>query len=148
MDPSFIQILSFTVDPKRDSATVLKAYGDKFGVNPDLWWMLTGPKEKIYDFALKELKMGIADGEGADSNFIHTQKIVLLDKEHVVRGYYDGLDSAAISKLANDIVFIMLEKDRNSKSELSGLKPLLPFFIIVLLGITVAVIYFSRTIKV
>jgi protein SCO1 len=144
IDTPFVQFLSFTVDPKRDSATVLKAYADKYGVNPDLWMMLTGPKQDIYDFALKELKMGIADGEGADSNFIHTQKMVLLDKQHIVRGYYDGLDSASMSKLARDIVYIMLEKDKNSKSELSALKPLLPLFIIVLLGITIAVIYFSR----
>src|SRR5579871_1471823 len=95
-------------------------------------------------FALNELKMGIADGEGVDSNFIHTQKMVLLDKEHVVRGYYDGLDSTSLSKLANDIVFIMLEKDKNSQSALAELKPLLPMFIIVLLGTVAGVYFFSR----
>jgi protein SCO1 len=143
-DSSFVQFLSFSVDPQRDSASVLKAYGDKYGVNPDLWWMLTGPKKTIYDFALNELKMGLSDGEGVDSNFIHTQKLVLLDKQRVVRGYYDGLDSASMSKLASDIVFIMLEKDKNSPSELAELKPLLPMFAIVLLLTAVGVYYFSR----
>jgi protein SCO1/2 len=143
-DTSFVQFLSFTVDPKRDSAAVLKKYADKFNVDPDVWWLLTGPKKDIYDFALNELKMGIADGDGADTNFIHTQKMVLLDKQHVVRGYYDGLDSSSLSKLANDIVFIMLEKDKNSKSELNELKPLLPMFVIVILGTAIAVYFFSR----
>jgi len=143
-DTSFVHFLSFTVDPKRDSAETLKKYADRFGVDPGVWWLLTGEKKKIYDFALNELKMGIADGEGADSNFIHTQKMVLLDKEHVVRGYYDGLDSTSLSKLASDIVFIMLEKDKNSKSELAELKPLVPMFIIVLLGTAIGVYYFSR----
>ncbi len=143
-DTSFVHFVSFTVDPKRDSAETLKKYGDKFGVDPDVWWMLTGDKKNIYDFALNELKMGIADGEGADSNFIHTQKMVLLDKDHVVRGYYDGLDSISLAKLANDIVFIMLEKDKNSKSELAELKPLLPMFVIVLLGTAAGVYFFSR----
>jgi protein SCO1 len=143
-DTSFVQFLSFTVDPKRDSPSVLKKYADRFGVNPDVWWLLTGQKKDIYDFALNELKMGIADGEGADSNFIHTQKMVLLDKQHIVRGYYDGLDSVSLAKLANDIVFIMLEKDKNSKSELSELKPLLPVFVIVILGTAAAVFFFSR----
>ena len=118
MDTPFVQFLSFSVDPERDSATVLKKYADKYGVNPDVWWLLTGPKKTIYDFALNELKMGISDGEGVDSNFIHTQKMVVLDKDRVVRGYYDGLDSTDLSRLAKDIVFIMLEKDKHAPSVL------------------------------
>jgi protein SCO1 len=118
VDTSFVQFLSFTVDPERDSATVLKRYADKFGVNPDIWWMLTGPKKTIYDFAFNELKLGLQDGEGIDSNFIHTEKIVLLDKDRVVRGYYHGLDSTALAKLAEDLVFIMLEKDHKKKRSL------------------------------
>ena len=110
LNPSFIQFLSFSVDPERDSVPVLKSYGNKFGINPDLWWLLTGPKKQIYDFSINELKLGLADGEGVDSNFIHTQKLVLLDKEHVVRAYYNGLDSGDLDKLAKDLVFIMLEK--------------------------------------
>ena len=93
LNPAFVQFISFSVDPERDSVPVLKAYGDQFGINPDLWWLLTGPKKQIYDFSINELKLGLADGEGVDSNFIHTQKLVLLDKQQVVRGYYNGLDS-------------------------------------------------------
>lgn len=114
-DPHFVQFLSFSVDPDRDSATALKKYADRYGVNPDLWWLLTGPKKAVYDFALGELKMGVSDPEGADTSFIHTTKLVLLDKNRVVRGYYDGLDSAAINKLASDLVLIMMEKDKKKK---------------------------------
>jgi len=141
LNPAFVQFISFSVDPERDSVPVLKAYGDKFGVDPDLWWLLTGPKKEIYDFALNELKMGLVDGEGVDSNFIHTQKMVLLDKEHVVRGYYNGLDSVDLAKLANDIVFIMLEKDKNYVSPLQELKPLIPM-ILLIVAATGALIYF------
>lgn len=144
IDTSFVQFVSFSVDPERDSAAVLKKYADKYGINPDVWWLLTGPKKSIYDFALNELKMGISDGEGVDSNFIHTQKMVLLDKNRVVRGYYDGLDSAALSKLAADIVFIMLEKDKTKPSELNELKPLLPLMGIVILVTILGVYFFSR----
>ena len=143
-DTSFVQFLSFSVDPERDSATVLKKYADRYGINPDTWWLLTGPKKTIYDFALNELKMGIADGEGVDSNFIHTQKMVVLDRDRVVRGYYDGLDSTSLSKLASDIVFIMLEKDKNTPSALTELKPLLPIIIIVLVLTAAAVYFFTR----
>jgi protein SCO1/2 len=148
VDSNFVQFISFTVDPERDSASVLKRYGDRFGVNPDLWWLLTGPKKTIYDFALTELKMGLQDGEGVDSNFIHTQKMVLLDKDHLVRGYYDGLDSASLSKLAQDIVFIMLEKDKRSPSVFQELRPLIPIIIIILILTAAGVVYFSRQQKI
>ena len=141
INPNFVQFISFSVDPERDSAKALKAYADKFGVDPDFWWMLTGPKKEIYDFALNELKMGLVDGEGVDSNFIHTQKMVLIDKDHVVRGYYNGLDSADLSKLASDLVFIMLEKDKSYVSPLQELKPMIPMIIVIIIGIG-TVIYF------
>jgi len=144
VDTTFVQFLSFSVDPERDSAKALKKYADKYGVNPDVWWMLTGPKKDIYDFAFSELKMDIADGGNVDSNFIHTQKMVLLDKQRVVRGYYNGLDSAELSKMAADIVFLMLEKDKNSKSALSELKPLMPVLFIVLLGTAIGVYFMGR----
>jgi len=144
LDTSFVQFVSFTVDPERDTAASLKKYADKYGVNPDIWWLLTGSKKNIYDFALHELKMGIADGEGVDSNFIHTQKMVVLDKDHIVRGYYDGLDSVALSKLAKDIVFIMMEKDKNAPSAFSEFIPILPIIIFVLVATAVAMYFFSR----
>lgn len=118
IDTTFVHFLSFTVDPDRDSSEVLKKYADHYGVNHDVWWMLTGPKKTIYDFAMNEVKLPAEDGGIVDSNFIHTSRFVLLDKDRVVRGYYDGLDSVALNKLAEDIVFITLEKDKKKKRNL------------------------------
>lgn len=118
IDSSFIHFLSFSVDPERDSAEVLKRYADRNGVNPDLWWMLTGPKKEIYDFVINEIKLPVEDGGMADSNFIHSSRMVLFDKNRVIRGYYDGLDSTALNKLAGDLIYIMLEKDRTKKRNL------------------------------
>lgn len=118
IDSSAVRFLSFSVDPERDSVEALKNYADKFGVNHDNWWMLTGPKKTIYDFALNEMKMGLVDGESSDTSFIHSQKFVLLDRDHVVRGYYDGLDTLALRKLAEDIGLLMLEKDKKKKRNL------------------------------
>ena len=118
IDSAFVQFLSFSVDPERDSVPVLKKYADRYGVNHDTWWFLTGPKKDIYDFALNELKLGLQDGGTVDSNFIHTGKFVMLDKERIVRGYYDGLDSTSLSKLAEDLTLLLLEKDRKKKRKL------------------------------
>lgn len=115
IDSSVAKFLSFSIDPERDSVAALKKYADKFGADHDNWWFLTGNKKKIYDFALNELKLGLQDGEGVDTSFIHSQKFVLLDKDYVVRGYYDGLDTTSLAKLAKDIGLLMLEKDKKKK---------------------------------
>jgi protein SCO1/2 len=118
IDTAFVQFLSFSVDPDRDSVPVLKKYADRHGINHDIWWMLTGPKKTIYDFALNEIKLPLQDGESVDSNFIHTERFVLLDRDHVIRGYYSGLDSVALSNLAEDLTMLMLERDKTKKRKL------------------------------
>ena len=87
VDTTFVQFLSLTVDPAHDSVPVVKKYADRYGVNSDVWWMLTGPKKTIYDFALNELKLGLQDSVSVDSNFVHTDYIALLDKDRDIRGY-------------------------------------------------------------
>jgi protein SCO1 len=118
VDTSFLHFLSFSVYPERDSVPVLKKYADRNGINHDIWWLLTGPKKVIYDFALNEIKLPLQDGETVDSNFIHTERFVLLDRDHVIRGYYSGLDSVALARLAEDVTLLMLERDKKKKRKL------------------------------
>ena len=115
---SIVRFVSFTVDPIRDSATRLKAYGDKYNINHDTWWMLTGSKSGIYNLALNEFKANIAQAEGLDTAFIHTDKFFLLDKDRVVRGWYSGLDSSHLDKLMGDVVLLMMERDKKVKRNL------------------------------
>jgi protein SCO1/2 len=144
-DTPFVHFLSLTVDPAHDSPQVLKRYADRYGVNSDLWWMLTGPKKTIYDFALNELKLGLQDSVSVDSNFVHTDYVALLDKDRVIRGYYHGTDTTAMARLGNDIVLIMLEKDKKKKSTIfAELRPLMPPIAVILLATALGVVYFSR----
>ena len=122
-DTSLIQFMSFSVDPVRDSVPRLSRYAQQYGVNPDSWWLLTGEKRDIYNFALQELKLGVPDSLAADTNFIHTAKFVLLDKERVVRGYYNGDDSTELSRLAADMIYITLEKSKKPKRSMSPFLP-------------------------
>jgi protein SCO1 len=118
VDTPFVQFISFTVDPERDSASVLKKYADRYDINHDTWWMLTGDKKTIYDFGMYEVRLGVPDSSSVDTNFIHSEYFVLLDRDRVVRGYYNGLDSSALNRLSEDIVFLMLERDKKKKRKL------------------------------
>jgi protein SCO1/2 len=116
IDTSIVQFISFTVDPLRDSVSVLKDYADKFKVSHDNWWMLTGNRDSIYQFAFEELKVDKFSIEPISPDFVHTSRFILIDKDRYVRGYYNGLDSSSITKLARDIGLLMLEKDKKAPS--------------------------------
>lgn len=114
---TIVRFVSFSVDPVRDSVPRLNRYANKYGINHDTWWLLTGDKEEIYDIAKNEFKANIADTK-VDTNFIHTEYFFMLDKDRVIRGWYNGLDSIHLNRLADDIVLLMLEKDKKKKRRL------------------------------
>jgi len=115
---SLVHFISFTVDPKRDSVSVLKNYADSYKIRHHNWWIMTGEKKKIYDLAFDEFKTGLVNKEGVDTAFIHTDKFYLLDKYRVIRGWYDGTDSSDMTRLARDISLLILEKDKTKKRNL------------------------------
>jgi protein SCO1/2 len=142
--PDFLHFLSFSIDPERDSVPRLKQWADRFQVNPEQWWLLTGDKKEIYDMAINEMKIGVVDGQGVDTNFIHTDHFVLIDSNRHVRGYYRGLDSLSLKQLSNDIILLTMEKDPNRKFFLAGkLELILIVFVVAIAGV-VLLLYFIR----
>ncbi|HEX6914798.1 MAG TPA: SCO family protein [Chitinophagaceae bacterium] len=149
IDSSIVQFISISIDPERDSPRALKAFADRFGVNHDNWWFLTGNKQEIYDFALNEMKLGLVDGEGVDTAFIHTPRFVVLDKNFLVRGYYDGLDSTALGQLAHDVGLLMLEKDQKAESTVfTSILSLSWLWLIVIFMVIVFVLYLRKRRKI
>ena len=131
---SIVQFISVSVDPEHDSVAQLRKFADRYNANHDTWWFVTGNKKEIYDFALHELKAGIADSE-VDTAFIHTENFFLLDSNRIVRGWYNGFDTAKQAQLVRDIPLLMLERDRRSPSVLRDFIPILPV-IFIAIGIT------------
>lgn len=143
-DPNFIQFLSFSIDPERDSVPQLKKWNDQFQINPQEWWLLTGDKKEIYDYSINELKLMAVDGGPSDSNFLHSDLFVLIDTNRYVRGYYHvlnpdrSIDTATVAKLATDVVLLSLEKDPKRKSLLAGKLELIAIvFIVAAIGLVV-----------
>jgi protein SCO1/2 len=108
---SIVQFISVSIDPEHDSVNQLRNFANRYTSNHDSWWFVTGNKKEIYDFALQELKASVADSD-VDTAFIHTENFFLLDKERVVRGWYNGFDTIKQAKLVRDIPLLMLEKDK------------------------------------
>lgn len=143
-DADFVHFLSFTVDPERDNVQKLKQYADKYQINPQNWWLLTGDKKQIYDLAYYGMRLGLTEKE-IDTSFLHPQQFVLIDKDRVIRSrkdkygnpdLYNGLDSVDVKNLAADIVLLSLEKDKNKKFFLADkLEIIAVVFIAVIIGL-------------
>ena len=118
VDTNIVYFMSLSVDPIRDSVRVLRDYANRMDVISDNWWLLTGNRDSIYNFIFQELRLDKFSDEPVSPDFVHTSRFVLIDKNMHVRGYYKGLDSASLLKLAKDVGYIMLEKDKKKKSEI------------------------------
>jgi protein SCO1/2 len=101
-DP-MITISSFSVDPERDSSVRMKEFARKFKVDDQNWDLLTGDKTEIYRLARKSFMVVATDGDGGPTDFIHSDKLVLVDKNKKIRGFYDGTSETETKNLINDI---------------------------------------------
>lgn len=140
-DSSIVQFISFSVDPETDSVSRLKKYADRFGIDPANWWLLTGNRDSIYNYAFDELKVDRFDSTPVNPDFVHTTRFVLIDKTFKVRGYYNGLDSTSLDKLSKDIGLLMLASDDNP-SELPFDPVLMVVFFAIAIVVTVVVTRF------
>lgn len=108
---SIVQFISVSIDPEHDSVPQLRKFANRYTSNHDSWWFVTGNKKDLYDFALQEIKANVAD-VNVDTAFIHTENFFLLDKNRIVRGWYNGLDTVKQTTLVRDIPMLMLEKNK------------------------------------
>jgi len=151
----FVQFLSFSVDPDRDSVTALKKWADRFQINPDNWWLLTGDKKTIYDLSLNQMSLSIQDPQGVDTGFFHTDIVVLIDRDRVIRmprdefgnpRPYHATEEKDLIKLSEDIVLLMLEKDKKKKSFFDGKLELLGVvFLLTLVGLGIFLVVLRKT---
>lgn len=102
-----VQILSFTVDPAYDTPEVLSNYAKDFNADPHQWKFLTGEKEDIYSLARCGFLLPVEDGDGSKADFIHSEKIILVDGQKRIRGYYDGTDRGEIDRLITEINILL-----------------------------------------
>jgi len=108
------KILSFTVNPEVDTVEQMKRYALSHEANDSQWYFLTGTKKDLYQLARTSffiLKQAEAQNLGdADSDFIHTNNFVLVDRKKRIRGYYDGTSQKEVNQLIKDIELLINEK--------------------------------------
>ncbi len=102
-----LRLVSFTVDPERDTPEVLTKYANGFQADPDRWLFLTGEKAQIYKLIWGSFLMPVQEESGERRQpgfeFIHTTNILLVDEQGVVQGKWSSTNEAEFDKLRRDL---------------------------------------------
>lgn len=105
-----VYFLTITVDPEKDKPEVLMNYAKHFEVT-NKWLFLTGDTTSIYDLARKGFLVDALKVPGKDE-FIFSDKLILIDAEKRIRGYYSGTTNTDITKLNDEIKVQIAEELR------------------------------------
>lgn len=101
---SKVILIAMTLDPARDSASVIRQYSAHFQADPQGWYFLRDSVQET-DRILKQ--WGVLVKPGTDKEFIeHTTKTVLIDQNGNVRDTYTTANLSA-SQIVADIQSVL-----------------------------------------
>ncbi|WP_034228507.1 SCO family protein [Aquimarina pacifica] len=108
-DPE-IMMLSHSVMPWFDTVKVLNDYAKRNGVLSSKWNLVTGDQKELYAIARNGY---FADEDfiktKEESDFIHTENFVLVDKKGYIRGVYNGTIEIDVKRLKRHIEILRKE---------------------------------------
>jgi protein SCO1/2 len=110
LEKTDVHLVSFSVDPEKDTPQVLRGYADKLQADPKRWDFLTGTKSAIYKLSHDGFKLAVSDGSGEQGIPVHSTRMVLVDRRGNIRGYYDATEADAITKLVADTSHLLREQ--------------------------------------
>ncbi|MFT7589745.1 MAG: protein SCO1/2 [Limisphaerales bacterium] len=103
-------IISFSIDPKKDKLEILQAYASKFGAVEDSWFFLRGPQEEIFQLGQDGFMQSLVNDNG---ELDHSEKFVLVDSKGGIRGFYQGTKSKEVDKLINDVKYLLKQNEES-----------------------------------
>jgi protein SCO1/2 len=94
-----VKLVSFSMDPERDTPAVLAEYAKKFDADAARWHMLTGDREQVVR-VVDGLGLAIVSGQ-RPTDMIHSDRFVLVDADGAARGFYDSGQDGDMTRLAS-----------------------------------------------
>jgi len=112
LEKTDVHLVSFTVDPEKDTREVLRSYAERLQADAGRWDFLTGPKSAVYKLSHDDFKLAVSDGSDAQGIPVHSTRMVLVDRHSRIRGYYDALEPDVMTKLLADTNHLLREQPR------------------------------------
>jgi protein SCO1/2 len=107
-----IRLVSISVDPLHDTPERLREYAGTWAVDERRWTLLTGEPERIERLAVEGFKSFLgpaaADEQGG-FDIAHLGKLVLVDGQGRIRGYYDA-DPAGLDEVFHRSQHVLRER--------------------------------------
>jgi len=107
---SDVLIVSHTVDPEHDKGEVLQKYAADYKAIDNKWFFVTGDKANLYKLIIEGYKLPVSDASmlnKPEDAFVHSEKLLLIDKKGFVRGIYDGTNKADVDRLITEIDILL-----------------------------------------
>jgi protein SCO1/2 len=104
-----VHLVSFTVDPAKDTPEVLRTYSERLQAEPGRWDFLTGAQSTIYNLSRNGFKLAVSEEKGVP---IHSTRMILVDRSGVIRGYYDAAEPDAVTKVVADTTHLLREQPK------------------------------------
>ena len=101
---SDFRLVSFTVDPAKDTPETFAAYAQRFKADPNRWTFLTGAKDTLQMLNRHGFKLGDVDG-----TLDHSTRFALVDQKLHVRGFYGTSEEDGIAQLKKDVARLLKE---------------------------------------
>ena len=112
LEKTDVHLVSFTVDPDKDTPEVLRGYAEKLQAQPSRWDFLTGPKSTIYNLSRNSFKLAVSDSSAETGTPVHSTRMILVDRHGDIRGYYDAVEADAVTKLVADTTHLLRERPK------------------------------------
>ncbi len=110
-----MHLASVSVDSK-DKVAALLEYAKSVNANSAKWDLLAGDTASIAKLVNESLLLDALDSStAAERKFIYSNKILLLDTKHRIRGFYEATNQEALSKLDDEIKVLIAEELRNMR---------------------------------
>lgn len=109
VDRADVRLVSISLDPEKDTPDVLKQYAERFKAGSS-WLFLTGDKATTYSLVQTGFKLAIAEERNNPEPITHSTKLVLIDRQGWVRGFYEGVGQDQTEQLVADIDKLLAEK--------------------------------------
>jgi protein SCO1/2 len=87
-----VRLVTFTVDPEHDHPEELREYAKHYHADPERWLFLTGDEKTIYQLLETSFHLPAQKNTSGDPGnaVMHSPKLVLVDRQGRIRGYFDG----------------------------------------------------------
>lgn len=108
--------VSVTVDPKDDDVAGLKKYTSNFKHLSTKRLFLTGDTATIYNLARRGLLVDAV--QTGPKDFVYSDKLVLVDGEKRIRGYYNGAQQTEVDRLNDEIKVLITDELRKNDTPL------------------------------